>query len=101
MISTLAKTSGIKIVKSEADIPKGCGTSNIGTTKIFVALKQYLDLDKETDKLNKKLGEIQAQIDRIIKKTEGKDYEQKASEKAKKENEENLAKYRAEFAIVK
>jgi valyl-tRNA synthetase len=74
----------VKIVKSEADIPKGCGTSHVGTTKIYVMLKQYLDLDKEIQKLEKKLDEVQGAIDRVQKKTQIKDYKEKASEKAQK-----------------
>lgn len=89
------------VVKSEADIPKGCGTANVSTTKIFVSLKQYLDLDKEIQKLEKKLLEVQGFIDRVIKKTQVKDYKEKASEKAQRENQENLDKYEAEFQVVK
>jgi valyl-tRNA synthetase len=101
LIATLSKTASVTVVKSEADIPKGCGTANVSTTKIFVSLKQYLDLDKEIQKLEKKLLEVQGFIDRVIKKTQVKDYKEKASEKAQRENQENLDKYQAEFQVVK
>lgn len=71
-------------------MPKGCGTANVGTTKLFVSLKQYLNLDQEIQRLEKKLQEVQGFIDRIVKKTQVKDYKEKASEKAQRENQENL-----------
>lgn len=37
----------------------------------------------------------------MIKKTQVKDYKEKASEKAQRENQENLEKYQAEFQLVK
>lgn len=77
-------------MKSETEVPKGCGTANVGTTKLFVSLKQYLNLDQEIQRLEKKLQEVQGFIDRIVKKTQVKDYKEKASEKAQRENQENL-----------
>lgn len=39
-------------------MPKGCGISNWGTTKIFLELGTHINFDKESERLNKKLAEI-------------------------------------------
>ncbi len=51
--------------------------------------------------MEKRLLEVQGLIDRIVKKTQVKDYKEKASEKAQRENQESLGKYQAEYEVVK
>jgi hypothetical protein len=36
LLATLGKSSKIYIIADEKEVPKGCGISNYGTTKIFL-----------------------------------------------------------------
>ena len=57
-MKTLGKASKINIIEDEKMIPKGCGMAAIGGNKIFLELGKHIDVKKELDRLNKKLGEM-------------------------------------------
>jgi valyl-tRNA synthetase len=71
-LSTLGKCSKINIIKDESEVPKGCGLANIGTSKIFLELGKYVDVNKEIERLNKKLAEIREFKERLETKMKDK-----------------------------
>lgn len=68
MLATLGKCSKINIIVDEKKVPKGCGISNWGTTKIFLELGTHINFDKEMERLSKKLAEINGFKDNVLKK---------------------------------
>ncbi len=58
LLATLGKCSKILIINDQKDVPKGCGISNFGTTRIFLELGAHINFEKEIERLNKKLGEL-------------------------------------------
>ncbi len=46
LLATLGKCKSVKSVKSEADIPKGCGITSIGGTKLYLELASHIDVKK-------------------------------------------------------
>jgi hypothetical protein len=46
LLATLGKCSKINIIPDEKCVPKGCGVSNFGTTKIFLDLGAHINFDK-------------------------------------------------------
>ncbi len=75
LVATLGKAGEVKVVKSEAEVPKGSGSINYETDMIYVQLGEYINFEEESKKYQKKLDEIQGFIDNIRKKTEVKDYQ--------------------------
>jgi len=43
LLATLGKCSKIMIINDENNVPKGCGVSNWGTTKIFLELGSHIN----------------------------------------------------------
>lgn len=58
LLATLGKCSKIHIVENEEGLPKGCGISNYETTKIFLELGTHINVEKELERLGKKLDEL-------------------------------------------
>ena len=58
LLATLGKCSKINIIQQENQVPKGCGVSNFGTTKIFLDLGSHIDFVKELERLGKKLAQV-------------------------------------------
>lgn len=58
LLATLSKCKYVKVVKSEHELPKGCGVATVGATKLYLELAAHIDVKKELERLNKKLEEI-------------------------------------------
>jgi len=49
-------------------LPKGCGISNFGATKIFLELGSHINVDKEIERLTKKLNEQLGFIENLFRR---------------------------------
>ena len=58
LLATLGKCSKVHIISEEKEVPKGCGISNIGTSRIFLELGAHINFEKELERLNKRLTEL-------------------------------------------
>ena len=67
LLATLGKCSKIHIIAHEQGLPKGCGISNFGTTKIFLELGTHINFDKEIERLSKKLTELAGFKENLLK----------------------------------
>jgi len=55
LLATLGKCTKINIIEDEKAIPKGCGLSLVGNSKIYLELGSHIDAKKELARLSKKL----------------------------------------------
>lgn len=46
LLATLGKVKSVKVVKSEDEIPKGCGIATVGSTKLYLELAAHIDVKK-------------------------------------------------------
>jgi valyl-tRNA synthetase len=76
-------------------LPKGCGISNFGATKIFLELGSHINVDKEIERLTKKLNEQLGFIENLLKKINDKNRD-KIPEKLKIEQNQQLEGYQME-----
>lgn len=47
LLATLSKCKYVKVVKSENELPKGCGVATVGATKLYLELAAHIDVKKE------------------------------------------------------
>lgn len=46
LLATLGKCKYVKVVKSEDEIPKGCGVATVGATILYLELAAHIDVKK-------------------------------------------------------
>ncbi|ODV60141.1 valine--tRNA ligase ASCRUDRAFT_76650 [Ascoidea rubescens DSM 1968] len=98
IVSLIKAVEQIKVVESISDIPAGCilqaASSEINT---HVLLKGQIDIDQEIKKFQKKLDKSIAIKTSVEKIMDGKDYNAKASERAKQNDTERFEKAKADI----
>ena len=99
LLATLGRCSKITLVEDEKQIPKGCGTSNFGTTKIFLELGSHIDFAKEIERLGKKLTQLEEFKANLQKKFDDPN-RNKIPEKLKLEQEKQMENFLKEEAIL-
>lgn len=99
LLATLGRCSKVEIINDEKKLPKGCGVSNFETTKIFLELGSHINIDKELERLSKKLSELTTFKENLLKKINDPN-RNKVPEKLRKEQDEQLLKFEAEENII-
>lgn len=99
LLATLGKCSKVDIIKSDKELPKGCGVSNYQTTKIFLELGAHINIEKELSRLDKKMEELSGFKENLMKKINDPN-RNKAPEKLRKEQDEQLNKFEKEEAVL-
>lgn len=99
LLATLGKCSKIHIISDEKEVPKGCGVSNIGTTRIFLELGSHINFDKELERLNKKLTELTGFKNNLLEKINDPN-RHKIPEKLRTEQDQKLEGFLKEEAII-
>lgn len=64
-------------------------------------MKQFINVDKEIERLQKKLNEQKGYVDNTLKKMDVKDYENKIPEHVRLEHKEKLDAYSKEYDLIK
>lgn len=101
IISTLARVNSIKLLNNETDAPKGCITTTVGANiRVFASVKEYIKVEAEIARLNKKISETEGFIQKVEKKMQAKDYNTKVPEEVRKEDADKIEKYRAEIKVL-
>jgi valyl-tRNA synthetase len=95
LLATLGRCSKVEPITDEKKLPKGCGISNFETTKIYLELGAHINIDKELERLDKKISELDTFKENLLKKINDPN-RNKAPEKLRKEQDEQLAKFEAE-----
>ena len=99
LLATLGKCSKINIINDEKELPKGCGVSNYGTNKIFLELGAHINIEKELERLEKKSNELRTFKENLQKKINDPN-RNKAPEKLRKEQDEQMNKFLQEETIL-
>jgi len=86
--------SGINLIK-----PKQSATAVVGAIEIFIPLKGLINIEKETDRLNKQIEDMQGRLNAIYKKLDNKNFIDRAPTNVI-ENEQNK-KYNYEATLNK
>lgn len=97
----LAKLGSVTFIKSETDVPQGCGETICQGSQIFLALKQFINVDKEIERLQKKLNEQKGYVDNVLKKMDVPDYEKKIPEHIRLKHKEDYENYSKEYDLIK
>jgi valyl-tRNA synthetase len=99
LLATLGKCSKITIIENEDNLPKGCGVSNYETTKIYLELGSHINVQKELERLGKKLAEISTFKENLLKQINDPN-RHKQPEKLRLEQDEKMSKFLKEEAII-
>jgi valyl-tRNA synthetase len=99
LLATLGKCSKIQVIENEQTVPKGCGVSNWGTTKIFLDLGTHINFEKELERLTKKLAEVEGFKENVLKSINDPN-RHKAPEKLRQEQDKKLENFLKEEAII-
>jgi valyl-tRNA synthetase len=92
LIINLAKLNKL-IIRSSGDKPRGSATAVIGETIISVLLEGVIDFSKETARLEKEIGKLLTEIEKISNKLSNNDFVNKAPEHI-------IEKSRAQFQLL-
>jgi valyl-tRNA synthetase len=78
----ITRLSGISpvLVHTSFKPPQQVARAVLGTTQIFIPLKELVDTDKETARLEKEIERIRGQLDNLEKRLNNKDFLSKAPE---------------------
>jgi valyl-tRNA synthetase len=79
LIINLAKLNKLNIL-SYGEKPRAAATAVVGETIISVLLEGVIDFSKETARLEKEIGKLNTEIDKITKKLSNDDFVKKAPE---------------------
>jgi len=97
VITTLSKSGKLVFIKSKDEVPKGCiADVSCNCTEVHLSVKDYIDIPKEIERLEKKIAANNGLIDGLQKKMGVSDYETKVPEKVRKENKEKLEGYQTD-----
>lgn len=87
----------MKFAASSTDVPEGCSVQVVSeSVSVHMNTKGLVDVAAEIAKLQKKLTQVQKQIDTINKKVSAAGYETKVPENVRAGNAERLQRYTAE-----
>ena len=92
-IKRLALVSDIKISDNEDNLPEDVTSAIIPGAKIFIALRELIDVAKETERLNKELENIDKELQRVNGKLSNEGFVAKAPAKLIEDEKAKLAKY--------
>lgn len=106
-IKNLAKCKEV-VIDESLKKPHECAASVVGDVEIYVPLKGMIDISQERERLNKEIGKIELELDRIDKKLRNKEFLKKAPaqvvEKVKRQKEEyeiTVDKLRKNLELIK
>ena len=97
-LNLLNRIAKIEQIKSGEDLskPKQSATAVVDKIEIFIPLKGLIDIDKEVERLNKQVQDMQGRLNAIYKKLNNPNFVKRApedvvvNEKNKKLNYENI-----------
>jgi len=97
-VVTLAKVGKVIFAETKNDIPSGCIMGILqGIAEVYVDVKEYVDVKKDLERLEKKIEQNNGFIENIKKKMNVPNYE-KAPEKVRNENQKKLDDFLLENA---
>ncbi len=100
IIKSLANVQGISLGNDIAK-PDHSATSVVQGMELFVPLEGLIDLEKEQERLNKRMDELNGHLNGIRKKLGNKNFIQKAPEKVVENERKKLREMNEEFELVK
>ena len=97
-IKDLARVSQVRFIANESERPKKCALAVRKGLEVYVPLEGIIDMDKETDRLNKQMGKVNKELAEKLKKLSNPNF----VEKAKKEVVEEQLKIKQdlEFELI-
>ncbi len=97
-IKDLARVGKVKFIAHESERPKKCALAVRKGLEVYVPLEGIIDIDKETDRLNKQMGKVNKELAEKLKKLSNPNF----VEKAKKEVVEEQLKIKEdlEFELI-
>lgn len=88
------------MLKEESEVPRGCGSSVVEGCRLYLLIREFINLEKEEQRLLKKIAEQETFILNARRKTEVRDYESKVPEKVRRENAEAIEKFSREKQLL-
>jgi valyl-tRNA synthetase len=96
IVETLARVRPLHVVASPSDAPsEGVASAVLAQAQVILPLAALIDVGAEREKLQKQLGEAQADVDRLATKLADGQFRSKAPEHVIKRHEDLLADARA------
>jgi valyl-tRNA synthetase len=97
-IKDLARVAQVNFIAHESERPKKCALAVRKGLEVYVPLEGIIDIDKETDRLNKQMGKVNKELAEKLKKLSNPNF----VEKAKKEVVEEQLKIKQdlEFELI-
>ena len=100
LIEKLAKTNAIKFKQDQPDSDEYI-TVTLKKTKIYLHTKEAIDLNSESNRLKKKLNNLETVLDKINSKLKNKNFIEKAPSEIIKENTVKRENVENEIKIIK
>ncbi|EEX74539.1 valine--tRNA ligase [Leptotrichia hofstadii] len=104
----LDKLANVEKYEFNVEIPKLVGFRLVDTTEIYVPLAELIDLDKEIEKLKKKIEKTQVELDKVLKKLSNENFVNRAIPEAvekerriKEELENKISKFKESMNLYK
>ena len=105
-INVLARSSKsppvaeLHLTKKE-EVPRGCATDVLdASTEVHIYLKGVVDFGGEIKRLQKERGLVAGRLDKLVKKTEAKDYATKCPAATQEEDRTKVAEMNGEIASL-
>ena len=92
-IKDLARVAQVRFIAHESERPKKCALAVRKGLEVYVPLEGIIDIDKETDRLNKQMGKVNKELAEKLKKLSNPNF----VEKAKKEVVEEQLKIKQDL----
>ena len=100
IIKTLGRIEAITIGQN-LEKPEQSATAVVQKMELFVPLKGLIDLDKENDRLSKRLNELEGHLQGIEKKLSNDNFVNRAPENVVEHEKKKMQDMAAEYELVK
>ncbi len=96
----LAGAKDVLVAADESSVPEGAVSIVVEGAKIFIPMKELIDIDKERERLEKEKARLQSEIDLVNNKLSNKGFVDKAPQALVEKEKEKRVKYEEMYAKV-